>query len=66
MNEVLVEGGRHFWLFFCGFFVKCDSAKSVFDFESPCDAMVIRLLHLEGETVSLSDPTDTRHLVRDW
>jgi len=33
-----------------------DSAKSVFDFESPCDGMVIRLLHLEGETVALSEP----------
>lgn len=32
-----------------------DSAKSVFDFESPCDGMVIRLLHLEGETISLSE-----------
>ncbi len=33
-----------------------DSAKSVFDFEAPCDGLVIRLLHLEGETVSLSVP----------
>ncbi|NQU21724.1 MAG: beta-ketoacyl-ACP synthase 3 [Candidatus Nealsonbacteria bacterium] len=33
-----------------------DSAKSVFDFEAPCDGMVIRLFHLEGETVLLSDP----------
>ncbi len=33
-----------------------DSAKSVFDFEAPCDGMVIRLLHLEGETVSLTEP----------
>lgn len=33
-----------------------DSAKSVFDFESPCEGMVIRRFHLEGETVSLSKP----------
>ena len=33
-----------------------DSAKSVFDFEAPCDGMVIRLFHLEGEMVLLSDP----------
>jgi 3-oxoacyl-(acyl-carrier-protein) synthase III len=33
-----------------------DSAKSVFDFEAPCDGLVIRLLHLEGDTVSLSAP----------
>jgi 3-oxoacyl-[acyl-carrier-protein] synthase-3 len=33
-----------------------DSAKSVFDFEAPCDGLVIRRLHLEGETVSLSKP----------
>lgn len=33
-----------------------DSAKSVFDFEAPCDGQVIRLFHLEGDTVSLSDP----------
>ena len=31
-----------------------DSAKSVFDFEAPCDGLVIRLLHLEGETVPLT------------
>ncbi len=33
-----------------------DSAKSVFDFEAPCEGMVIRLLHLEGDTVLLSEP----------
>jgi 3-oxoacyl-[acyl-carrier-protein] synthase-3 len=33
-----------------------DSAKSVFDFEAPCDGMVIRLFHVEGDTVSLSAP----------
>ncbi len=32
-----------------------DSAKSVFDFEAPCDGLVIRLHHLEGDTVSLSE-----------
>jgi 3-oxoacyl-[acyl-carrier-protein] synthase-3 len=31
-----------------------DSAKSVFDFESPCAGKVIRLLHQAGETVPLT------------
>ena len=47
-----------------------DSAKSVFDFESPCDGMVIRRLHLEGDTVSLSDPImeieTSDNVMRDW
>ena len=33
-----------------------DSAKSVFDFESPCDGKVIRRLHLDGETVPITEP----------
>ncbi len=33
-----------------------DSAKSVFDFEAPCDGLAIRLFRLEGETVPLSEP----------
>ncbi len=33
-----------------------DSAKSVFDFEAPCRGRLIRLLHLEGETVSYDKP----------
>jgi len=33
-----------------------DSAKSVFDFEAPCDGLVIRRFHLEGETIQLTDP----------
>ncbi|MGO8689973.1 MAG: beta-ketoacyl-ACP synthase 3 [Thermoguttaceae bacterium] len=33
-----------------------DSAKSVFDFEAPCDGLALRLLHMEGETVPLSQP----------
>ncbi len=33
-----------------------DSAKSVFDFEAPCDGMVIRRFHLEGDTLSLATP----------
>jgi 3-oxoacyl-(acyl-carrier-protein) synthase III len=33
-----------------------DSAKSVYDFESPCAGIVIRILRVEGETVSLADP----------
>ena len=34
-----------------------DSAKSVFDFEAPCDGRVIRLFNLEGETVQVRGPT---------
>ena len=33
-----------------------DSAKSVFDFEAPCSGRLIRLLHLEGETVPYDKP----------
>ncbi len=33
-----------------------DSAKSVFDFESPCAGKVIRRMHLDGETVPLTEP----------
>ena len=33
--------------------VQVDSAKSVFDFEAPCDGLVIRRFHLEGETLPL-------------
>ena len=33
-----------------------DSAKSVFDFESPCEGKVIRRLHLDGETVAITEP----------
>jgi 3-oxoacyl-[acyl-carrier-protein] synthase-3 len=36
--------------------VQIDSAKSVFDFEAPCDGQVIRRFHLEGETLSLTEP----------
>jgi 3-oxoacyl-(acyl-carrier-protein) synthase III len=36
--------------------VQIDSAKSVFDFEAPCDGLVIRRFHLEGETLLLTDP----------
>ena len=32
-----------------------DSAKSVFDFEAPCDGLVLRIFHLEGETIALSE-----------
>jgi 3-oxoacyl-[acyl-carrier-protein] synthase-3 len=49
---------------------QAESAKSVFDFEAPCAGMVIRIRHLEGETVPLvegvleietSDPA-----MKDW
>ena len=33
-----------------------DSAKSVFDFHAPCRGQVIRLLHVESETVPFSEP----------
>ena len=36
--------------------VQIDSAKSVFDFEAPCDGLVLRRCHLEGETISLTEP----------
>jgi len=34
---------------------QADSAKSVFDFEAPCDGEVIRLFYREGDTVPLSE-----------
>ena len=47
-----------------------DSAKSVFDFDAPCDGLVIRLLHLEGDTVQLSEPImeieTSDQAMRDW
>jgi 3-oxoacyl-[acyl-carrier-protein] synthase-3 len=33
-----------------------DSAKSVFDFEAPCDGKLVRLLHAAGDTVSYDEP----------
>ncbi|MEN6457527.1 MAG: beta-ketoacyl-ACP synthase 3 [Thermoguttaceae bacterium] len=50
--------------------VQVDSAKSVYDFQAPCDGLVIRRLHLEGETLALTDPimeieTDDPAM-RDW
>jgi len=50
--------------------VQVDSAKSVFDFEAPCDGLVIRRFHLEGETLPLVEPlmeieTDDPAM-RDW
>lgn len=47
-----------------------DSAKSVFDFEAPCHGRLIRLLHLEGETVSFDEPLmeieTTDAAMKDW
>ena len=47
-----------------------DSAKSVFDFESPCTGMVIRVFHIEGETVQLTEPVleieTADEAMRDW
>jgi len=50
--------------------VQIDSAKSVFDFEAPCNGQVLRRLHLEGETLPLTEPimeieTDDPAM-RDW
>jgi 3-oxoacyl-[acyl-carrier-protein] synthase-3 len=50
--------------------VQIDSAKSVFDFAAPCDGLVIRRFHLEGETLALVEPimeieTDDPAM-RDW
>ena len=50
--------------------VQVDSAKSVFDFEAPCDGLVIRRFHLEGETLPMTEPimeieTDDPAM-RDW
>jgi len=50
--------------------VQVDSAKSVFDFEAPCDGLVIRRFHLEGETLPMTKPimeieTDDPAM-RDW
>ncbi len=50
--------------------VQVDSAKSVFDFDAPCDGLVIRRFHLEGETLPLTEPimeieTDDPAM-RDW
>lgn len=47
-----------------------DSAKSVFDFEAPCSGLLIRLLHLEGETVSYDEPVmeieTSDSSMKDW
>ncbi len=33
-----------------------DSAKSVYDFEAPCNGVVIRRLHADGETMPITEP----------
>jgi len=33
-----------------------DSAKSVFDFEAPCDGKLVQLLHTDGDIVSYEEP----------
>jgi 3-oxoacyl-(acyl-carrier-protein) synthase III len=47
-----------------------DSAKSVFDFEAPCNGRLIRLLHLDGETVAYDEPVmeieTSDQAMRDW
>jgi len=47
-----------------------DSAKSVFDFEAPSSGLVIRLLRLEGETVSYDEPVmeieTSDQSMKDW
>jgi len=50
--------------------VQVDSAKSVYDYEAPCDGMIIRRLHLEGETLPLAEPfveiETADQAMRDW
>jgi len=50
--------------------LQVDSAKSVFDFEAPCDGLVIRRFHLEGESLPLVEPVmeiETEDpAMRDW
>lgn len=50
--------------------VQVDSAKSVFDFEAPCDGLVIRRFGLEGEAVPLTAPIleieTSDASMRDW
>ena len=47
--------------------VQIDSAKSVFDFEAPCDGLVIRRYHLEGETLpALTDLAVVCEHATDW
>jgi 3-oxoacyl-[acyl-carrier-protein] synthase III len=47
-----------------------DSAKSVFDFESPCEGKIIRRMYMEGETVSLTEPIveieTSDELMKNW
>jgi 3-oxoacyl-[acyl-carrier-protein] synthase-3 len=47
-----------------------DSAKSVFDFEAPCSGRLIRILHLEGDTVSYDEPVmeieTSDQSMKDW
>jgi 3-oxoacyl-(acyl-carrier-protein) synthase III len=47
-----------------------DSAKSVFDFEAPCNGRLVRLLHLDGETVAYDEPVmeieTSDQAMRDW
>ena len=50
--------------------VQIDSAKSVFDFEAPCEGLVIRRYHLEGETLPITEPImeieTADPAMRDW
>ena len=50
--------------------VQVDSAKSVFDFEAPCDGLLLRRLHDAGETVPYSEPImeieTADAAMRDW
>ena len=47
-----------------------DSAKSVFDFSAPCQGRVIRRFHLDGETVTFTEPVleieTSDPAMRDW
>jgi len=47
-----------------------DSVKSVFDFEAPCSGRVVKILHLEGETIPYTEPLleieTTDQGMKDW
>lgn len=49
---------------------QAESAKSVFDFEAPCDCRIIRLLRVENDTVTFAEPVveieTADESMRDW
>lgn len=49
---------------------QAESAKSVFDFEAPCAGKILRIRHLEGQTVPLTEPVieieTSDPAMKDW